>query len=201
MVGRPRAIVAASRHAVEDGFRSHDYQGGQTGKLTLSGFEWIDHEDAPRSLLHQRGGLFYQQPRIERLQAESAARLPGLPARGRGLRRGRSDQRRKALGGRRLPRIGVAHHALRDQLGIEPGMRRQRALHQQPAAGGAGLAAEDLHAQALGMGIATVAAGADAFLVCHIEISLCCLSVDFFYFKNSAVLTVPAKLAGILAAF
>src|SRR5215217_2002839 len=45
------------------------------------------------------------------------------------------------------------------------------ALAHDDLAAGHGLTGEDLHAEALGVGVAAVAAGAEALLVCHYSVS------------------------------
>ena len=54
---------------------------------------------------------------------------------------------REALGARRHPAVGVAHHALRDALGVDAGAFGQRALHQQLADADAKAAADQLGEQ------------------------------------------------------
>ena len=49
-----------------------------------------------------------------------------------------------ALGARRRAPVGVAHHALRDQLGVDAGALGERALHQQLADADAEAAADQL---------------------------------------------------------
>src|SRR3954453_19814831 len=53
------------------------------------------------------------------------------------------------------------------------GLEAGAALAHDDLAAGDGLAGEDLHAEALRVGVAAVTAGAEAFLVCHESITPC----------------------------
>ena len=81
---------------------------------------------------------------VELMREEERIRLPAVAG---ALRVGRGEQRRVARRCRRRAGIGVAHHALRHQLGVEARGCRQRALHQQLADADAKAAADQLDEQ------------------------------------------------------
>ena len=83
------------------------------------------------------------QRHIDRVREEERIRLPGIQPRQTVLR----HQPRKTCSIRPGRLVGVAHHALRHRLGIEPSPLGQRALHQQLADADAKATADQLGQQ------------------------------------------------------
>src|SRR4051794_37341020 len=69
-----------------------------------------------------------------------------------------------------LHRAGVlgVHRVVATEAGARAGVEAGAALADDDLAAGHGLAGEDLHAEALGLRVTAVAAGAEALLVCHV---------------------------------
>ena len=82
-----------------------------------------------------------------------------------GVQRGRPVLRHQgleALCAGRVPRVGVAHHALGHGLGVDTAALGQRALHQQLADPDAKAAADQFHQQESALGVQLVEGGAQA---------------------------------------
>ncbi len=77
---------------------------------------------------------------VELVRKEERIRLAEVERAGLGRRR----QLEIALGARRRALVGVAHHALGDELGVDAGALGERALHEQPADADPELAADQL---------------------------------------------------------